>query len=344
MSTTKKIDALDFMRAISVILIILFHSMNAALRNGGSWEKHWITAPMGSIGVSFFIIISGAGIYLSSRSWNGALSFYKKRAKNIYPTFWFVYAFASCFLLIFTGRVYIGAEPIKWIITILGFDGYMSWYMPTYYIIGEWFLGFIILMYLIFPLIRPVLHKNKLLALILSIALSIFVYFNNKELSSAIPIFNASAQWNPLVRLPEFIFGAIIASMIVTESRWLFYLFPVAVLYLIIALITFDNLNKGYYSIPALCSLFLIMVCILTKIKFSNDIMSIVKFFSATSFIAFLIHHKIIDVVKMNVNININNIPALYLYMVTILFSVFIIASLLSIPIKYINNVFGKNQ
>lgn len=342
MSTTKKVDALDFMRAASVILIILFHSMNAALRNGGSWEKHWITAPMGSIGVSFFIIISGAGIYLSSRNWNGALSFYKKRAKNIYPTLWFVYAFTSCFLLIFTGRVYIGADPFKWLITIFGFDGYMSWYMPTYYIIGEWFLGFIILMYAIFPLVRPILQKNKILALIISIVISLVIYFNNKELSSAIPIFNASAQWNPLVRLPEFIFGAIIASMIVTESRWLLYLLPVAVVYLIISMATFDNLNKGYYSIPSLCALFYVFVYGLSRIKFSDGIMSIVRFFSATSFVAFLVHHKIIDVIKMNTNININNLPALYLYMVTILFSVFIVAAFLSIPLRYINNVIGK--
>lgn len=342
MSTAKKIDALDFIRAISVILIILFHSMNAALRNGGTWEDHWITAPMGSIGVSFFIIISGAGIYLSSRKWDGAISFYKKRAKNIYPTFWFVYAFASCFILVFTGKVYIGSDPIKWVITLFGFDGYMSWYMPTYYIIGEWFLGFIILMYVIFPLVRPLLQTNKMMTLTISVVISFIIYHYNKEISSSFPIFNTKAEWNPLVRLPEFIFGAIVASMIVDGSRWLMYLLPVAITYLVVSLTSFDNLNKGFYSIPSLCALFFITAAVLTKIKFSDGIMFIIRFFSGTSFIAFLIHHKVIDVIKMNVNININNPPALYLYMVTILFVVFIIAAFLAIPINRINLAISK--
>ncbi|MGS8051842.1 acyltransferase family protein [Escherichia marmotae] len=344
MPINRKIDAFDFIRASSVVMIICFHFMSSMVKQGSSWNEHWIVAPMGSIGVSFFIIISGAGIYLSSCNWKGCFNFYKKRIISIYPTFWFTYLFMSCFLLIFANRIYIGSEPIKWIITILGFDGYMSWYMPTYYIIGEWFLGFIIMMYAIFPLIRPVVHKNKPLALILSIALSLLVYYNNKELSSAIPIFNASPEWNPLVRLPEFIFGAIVASMIVKESRWLLYLFPVAVVYLTFSLLTFDNLNKGIYSVPSLCSLFYIIVYVLNKIRFYDGVMGGVSFFSATSFVSFLIHHKIIGVMGMYVKIDVKNLPALYLYMISILFSVFAISSLLSIPIKHINNAIGKNK
>ncbi|WP_145512520.1 acyltransferase family protein, partial [Yersinia kristensenii] len=190
MSTPKKIDALDFIRALSVIMIIAFHFMSSLLRDGGSWKEHWIVAPMGSIGVSFFIIISGAGIYLSSKNWNGAISFYKKRLKSIYPTYWFVYLFMSCFLLIFANRVYIGSDPFKWLVTIIGFDGYMSWYMTTYYIVGEWFIGFIIIMYALFPLVRIALNKSNTLALLLSIAMAISVFYSNKYLSSSMPIFH----------------------------------------------------------------------------------------------------------------------------------------------------------
>lgn len=342
MSTPKKIDALDFIRAISVIMIIVFHFMSSVLNRGGSWEDHWIVAPMGSIGVSFFIIISGAGIYLSSKDWKGVLPYYKKRFKSIYPTYWFVYLFMSCFLLIFANKVYIGSDPLMWFVTIAGFDGYMLRHMPTYYIIGEWFIGFIIIMYALFPFVRIVLNKSKLLALVLSIVFAIVIFYSNKYLSAKIPIFHVNAGWNPLVRLPEFIFGAIIADMLVNKSNSLKYIFIASFIYLTISISTFDNLNKGVYSIPSLCALFFIVTFIFTRVNFSEGFKLIVAFFSVNSFVAFLIHHQIIVVLGMYVKIDINSLPSVYLYMISIIFVVFTISAFLSIPIKYINKIVSK--
>ena len=323
-------------------MIIAFHFMSSIVKQGGSWSEYWIVAPMGSIGVSFFIIISGAGIYIGSLNWSGATNFYRKRIKNIYPTFWFVYLFMTCFLFVFANRVYVGPDPVKWIITILGFDGYMSWYTSTYYIIGEWFLGFIIIIYALFPLVKVMLDKSKAITLILSVIVSVLIYMNNKVISNAIPIFNASPEWNPLVRLPEFIFGAIIASLIMNKSKIIAYLTPVALVYIIISLSTFDNLDKGFFSIPSLCSLFVLITVSINKLGVKENIRFIVYFFSANSFVAFLVHHKVIGVLGMYVKVNPVNAPAVYIYMISVMLIVFTIAYFLSIPLKNINKIFAK--
>lgn len=341
MSKQEKIKAFDFIRAISVLMIIMFHFISMIVRNGGgSWSEYKLISPMGSIGVSFFIIISGAGLYISSQNWNGLLHFYVKRFKAIFPTFWFVYFIMSCIMFICAGRVYIGSDVYRWAITIAGFDGYLSWYIPTYYVVGEWFIGFILLIYLVFPIIRMSLNANKAATFIASIAVAIAAFTYNKELSGFSPLFNANAVWNPLVRLPEFIYGALIADMMINKSRRMIYLVVVSFIYLIISVTTFDNLDKGFYSVPSLCAMFTIIVFLYSKLKVCDSIYDVIAFFSASSFIAFLIHHKIIGIYSLHVHVDYKNHVAVYLYMCSVLLTVFVLSYFISKPLKYVNACF----
>lgn len=338
-----KIKAFDFVRAMSVLMIISFHFISMVIRNGGgNWDRFSFIAPLGSIGVSFFIIISGAGLFISSQKWNGCKDFYIKRFKAIYPTFWFVYVFMSCFLLVFAGRVYVGDDYFKWVVTIIGFDGYMSWYMPTYYIIGEWFIGFIVLIYILFPLVRMAMNVSAVMTITLSVILAIMAFIYSNEVSTFCPIFNANPVWNPLVRLPEFIFGAIFANVMINDKVKIKYLVVAAAIYLVFAVLTFDNLDKGIYSIPSLCSLFVIVVYIYDcVVKCSKDELDkIVMFFSSNSFVAFLIHHKMIGVLSMYVKVDYTNTIAVYIFMLSVIFAVFSISYFLSKPLKLVNGVF----
>ncbi|MEG5391933.1 acyltransferase [Enterobacter hormaechei] len=340
MSDKKKIDSLDFIRAASVLMIIMFHFMTSVVRSGGDWKDYSLFAPMGSIGVSFFIIISGAGLFISSKNWNGSIEFYIKRFKSIYPTFWFVYFFMTCFLFLFMGRVYVGDSIDKWLLTISGFDGYMSWYTSTYYLVGEWFIGFIVLIYILFPLLRLALNRNRTATLISSVVAAIIMNNFNGEISTALPIFNANAVWNPIVRLPEFIFGAIMAEELTNKSKSIKYIASVSFVYLIIATSSFDNLNMGALSIPSTCALFCVIVFLYEKLRIKKEIISIISFFSSLSFVAFLIHHKIIGTLSSYLKINYHNEIAVYIYMFTVIFTVFTLAYFVSKPLKHINACF----
>ena len=74
------------------------------------------------------------------------------RAAATYPAFWL--GFAALFLY---GEVLHGnnADIPRWrvIFSLLGLDGYLTPVTVTFYKIGEWFLGVILILYLVFPLL-----------------------------------------------------------------------------------------------------------------------------------------------------------------------------------------------
>lgn len=54
-------------------------------------------------------------------------------------------------------------KDIKLLFTLIGMDGYFLYKYSNYYIIGEWFLGAIILLYLEYPLLIWVINKHILI-------------------------------------------------------------------------------------------------------------------------------------------------------------------------------------
>ena len=74
------------------------------------------------------------------------------RAAATYPAFWL--GFGALFLY---GEVLHGnnADVPRWrvIFSVLGLDGYLAPVTVTFYKIGEWFLGVILILYLVFPLL-----------------------------------------------------------------------------------------------------------------------------------------------------------------------------------------------
>ncbi|HFI5286658.1 TPA: acyltransferase family protein [Citrobacter freundii] len=336
----KKIVAFDIIRAISVIMIISFHFMSTVVNHGGNWDDFNIFSPMGSIGVSFFIMISGAGLYVSSQRWNGVIQFYKKRILSIYPPYIFSYFFIACLMFMLAGEIYFGNNVFLWVLTITGFDGYMLWHAPNYYMIGEWFLGFIVIIYAIYPIIRIAINKNIYYSLLISVFIACITYANNKEISSYLPIFNATPEWNPLIRIPEFIFGAMVAKHIIEGSNLFKKIIPICLIYSFIAVYKFDNLNSGVLSIPSLCAIFYVLTFTMLHIKFNDGILSIINFFSVNSFVAFLIHHKIIYLSVLFVKPIPASYTATYLYLYAIILIVFSISYFLSKPINSITKIF----
>ena len=51
----------------------------------------------------------------------------------------------------------------KILYSIIGSDSYLSYKLNTYFIAGEWFLGEIIIIYLLYPLILWIINKNIIL-------------------------------------------------------------------------------------------------------------------------------------------------------------------------------------
>lgn len=163
------IKGLDLCKCLSALLILLYHFGVERLTAGFS-SPSFAAAPQFArwieIACDLFFLTSGFSLWLG---WGegGKLSAYaKKRALAIYPMFWMGF-----FALFFYGEILHGnnREIPRWrlLFSVLGLDGYLSQWTLTFYKIGEWFLGCLILLYGVFPLLAWLMHRprgRKLLA------------------------------------------------------------------------------------------------------------------------------------------------------------------------------------
>ena len=186
---------LDFVRAIAVISILITHFNARYLYLSPPMpEKAVLTTTVsniyiGSWGVSLFFIISGAALMYVYQERIEIKKFYKKRFLSIYPMFWIAYIVAF-FYLFYTNKMIPGSgvPKINFIYTILGMDGMVAAYIPTYYILGEWFLGAIILMYVLFPLLWKGVKKQPIITFGLSIIVYILIIVYIKDINVSIII------------------------------------------------------------------------------------------------------------------------------------------------------------
>lgn len=162
-----KIKSFELIRAISMIGIILFHySYNYVEYNiSGSHIGTYKTAntDFGSIFVAMFFMMSGAVLYYNYGDKIKIGNFYFKRWLSIFPMFYSAWFLAYLAKVNELGTWFWGGSRRNFIYTILGMDGYFlnPGVNINYYTLGEWFLGAIIFLYLLFPVLRFI-YKVKI--------------------------------------------------------------------------------------------------------------------------------------------------------------------------------------
>lgn len=196
---------LDYIKAIATLIIFLTHYNalylfhNPVLNNKVLLTAKISNIYIGDFGVSLFFIISGAALMHVYQEKINIKDYVRKRVLAIYPLFWlaFLMAFLSQFFI--TKGVNRSISLWKLVFTILGLDGYLSFLTPTFYLVGEWFLGFIIIFYIIFPILRLLINKAPFGTLFFFV----FIYF------ITVKFYTGTFPKNLLLptRIPELIFG-----------------------------------------------------------------------------------------------------------------------------------------
>lgn len=197
---------LDIVRIIGFLVITAYHFV---ARCGTSMiESKYLDLYMGfnsfrwgPIALSCFFMVSGAALIYRYGGELNLKEYYKKRFLGIFPLFWLAY------LVVFLEEFYrYGGMPnapkITFLLTIIGMDGYMNDYMETFALIGEWFLGAIIILYILFPLYRVIMRKNKYILPILLLGICFLLTYNNP--------FPIIFEKNPLVCSMYFVLGMLI--------------------------------------------------------------------------------------------------------------------------------------
>lgn len=290
MSTVKRerLYYLDFIRAISTIVIVLTHFNAIYLYNVSPVRPEcavitlWVSnIYIGAFGVSLFLIISGAALmYVYGERKFDWKRFYKQRFLTIYPMFWIAYFFVFLYHTYKYGGIMQGIPKKNIIFTILGMDGLMlNAGARVFYLIGEWFLGAIIILYILFPLLLLLMKKCPVvLGVMLMVIYCVAVALGDKSISV-------------FVRLPEFVFGMYFVKYI-KKVKW-----PVALAGLTVFIANWviapnisENIQTTYVGIASF--LVLVYVSKFFTHKFYTGLCAIVCKYS---FACFLMHHYIIS-------------------------------------------------
>ncbi|MBM7824875.1 ABC-type polysaccharide/polyol phosphate export permease [Arcanobacterium pluranimalium] len=327
----KRIFYLDFIRALSVLIIVLTHFNNPFLANNGYLLTNTpFGIYVGGLGVSVFLIISSAGLTISYKRPINLKRYFKKRFLNIYPMFWIAWIVAFVFFRFIYGTQSIGHGPIETLpLTILGFDGLAALFgMRTMFIVGEWFLGFIIIYYLIFPLLlwaidrRPAISALAIIAINVGSLYALTHYQHTFEPSAMIP-----------VRLIELAFGIYFAKY-VKHVAW-YWSIPTVFILLVGA--AFPDLQENLTTAivgPA----FFVLLAIIGQQLDNRFVRLPVSLISKYSYAVFLTHHVIILCAFMTVNV-----PALsQLYKWVLFIGLNLVIFVVSVVLFHVNDYVVK--
>ncbi len=139
----------------------------------------------GYLFVGVFFILSGAMLYYNQPQIGSLRTFYYKRWKAIYPMFYLAYLHYFLQTVFSSGALFYKGNKKTLIWTVLGLDGYIFYKIDNYYILGEWFLGAIILLYVLYPLLLWLFnHWNKAFGVMVILLWIWQVYFGKFEILS----------------------------------------------------------------------------------------------------------------------------------------------------------------
>lgn len=328
---------LDFVRALAAISIVITHYnaiflyANPQINNCYVIHAFIFNIYIGGFGVSLFLIISGAALmYVYGQACN-LKKFYLKRFKTLYPMFWIAYIIAFLVIYVWKGAwKYTTIPKGKLLLSVIGMDGYLADVMPTFYLVGEWFLGFIVIFYFVFPLLRWMINKCPVVLAVISLAVYVI-------LLKWYPIQFASSK-NLLVRLPELLFGMYFIKYIKKVKL------PVAIVGLGVLLFNQffkpdlpTDLQTTYVGIAA----FLVLVYISQWVR-SQRIQEICQWVNKYSYAIFLVHHIVIYYVMMTFNLYAITHVESYLIFLGFCVVIAILSKILFDVDHYINKGVGK--
>jgi len=176
---------LDILRASAIVLIVVGH-LNGFLERGMLTKiLSFAEIPMLFLGLALFFFVSGFSLYLNNKvikDYHDVVRFYKKRLVRIYPLYWIAVAviLIEYQQLSFTQSA-ISLTPAEVLITLVGAQALLTPRFCSQPLV-LWFIGTILILYLLYPLIIYYFDSNKklffALSLIYAAFLSIHVLFN----------------------------------------------------------------------------------------------------------------------------------------------------------------------
>lgn len=203
------IPSIYFIKALCALGIIVYHFAMQMTNVDVAFAKNFANGNWGSCFVTTFFVVSGFILHYHYGDNLELRKFYIKRWRGLFPMFYLAYLFYMVQKFFDNRSLFYKGHPLTYLLTLIGMDGYTMNRINNYYILGEWFLGAIILMYLLYPLVLHFFKKNSIASFAVIAALYGLFYEQ--------PITNANPFWTISSCLVSFCFG-----MLFSEYRSLF--------------------------------------------------------------------------------------------------------------------------
>lgn len=299
MNEKKWILELDFIRCIACLGIIAHHYC-------GELQNRMVTTPIwfggqyngGNFGwffVTIFLIVSGMSILQNNPciKKEEILAFYKKRWLGIFPAFYLIWFLLYIDNVVTTSNFFYGGPIVNMIWSLFALDGYVSLKFSTYALTGEWFLGAIVIIYVLYPIINYLFRKNKyILGLVI---ISLFLVGD---------YFKLSIQTGPFRSLISCIFSFYIGMLLLPVLPRLCNVFVLGISMVLCGLFMIGGvqiINSGNLTVHVLgavaCVLFWNLGHFIMKL---SVIEKIVRWVSNHSYQIFLLQHAVILKVLTN--------------------------------------------
>ena len=195
---------IDVLRVIAMMTVLICHYTRSLEYAGITYLAYILpneifNVYLGSFGVAVFFVLSGVSLMYTYSGKMDIKKYFKKRFLGIFPMYWTAWLLAFLYFFWKMGQFRTEVPYWKIILTVFGMDGYANWYGANFYLLGEWFLGCLLLLYLLFPILKWGVEKHPIITAVVIIAIYAigpFVYHGT------IPSGNYF-----LFRIPEFAFG-----------------------------------------------------------------------------------------------------------------------------------------
>lgn len=297
----KRREGLDFVRAISAVGIVCFHfychcSSPARLfftHANGSWG--------GTLNYVFFAL-SGLVLQMkyASQEKLGIQSFYYKRWKATMPAYLLAFSYPFLMNVLSHGKVfYLDIPKTRLLLTLVGMDGYVEWVKPTYYITGEWFLGAILIAYLLYPLFHRVFRKLGIVLMAIFFVLYQLVWHIPAlcEMFGSLPIAS-----HPVMCLFGFSIGMAMADLFRYFTNKLVIIVAAAIGLLMVFVPLDGPVTLLSMSTGETLSREILLACAILIVGYNagellckaKSIRRIIRFSSGLAYPVFLLHHRIV--------------------------------------------------
>ncbi len=322
----KRYYFMNLLRVLSMFAIVFYHMVFTlylyGIRQHDSIKFFFSNANIhiAKVGVSLFFILSGCGLMMSSAKEGFSIKdFYKKRFIKILIPFYVVYIFTFAYHII-AGHLTLPhpflerhLKPYSFLFTVFGMDAYIDTFkVPTCSLgIGEWFLGCLVLMYLLFPILRYIMLKRPYMTLLVATVyycLIISRYYNFKVISM-VPMFT-----NFPIKIYDFILGMFLARVIDKLPKWSALIGLAVTIFFVVFPKELPGIDS-YQIVIQSVAVFLAFYGLEHILEKQEKFNFVVNKLCAYSYEYFLIHHIVITYMhEKGINTEFSNLDILLLF------------------------------